>query len=55
MESKKVLIGFRVDEAFADDFKNACASRGTTIKFVLSRAMKEYIARVKKEKPEESF
>ncbi len=55
MESKKVLVGFRVDEALANEFKSACASRGTTIKFVLSRAMKDYIARVKNAKTEELF
>ncbi len=46
MEDKKVTtVGFRVDAELAREFKTMCVSRGTSIQFILTQAMKEYVAR----------
>ena len=51
-EEKIVSMGFRIDEALSKEFKSVCTLQGTTVKEVLTAAIKEYLARVKKEKPE---
>ena len=50
-EEKVVAVGFRLSEKLAREFKTMCVSRGTTIQFVLTKAVEEYLAK-EKEKSE---
>ena len=52
-EERIVSMGFRIDEALSKEFKSVCMLQGTTVKDVLTEAIKEYLAKAKaKEKPE---
>jgi hypothetical protein len=46
---KNIQVVCRLTEELARKFKIACASKGTTIQFVLERAVKEFVG---KEQPE---
>ncbi|MBQ3396328.1 MAG: hypothetical protein IJG34_06380 [Synergistaceae bacterium] len=45
-------MGFRISEALSKEFKSVCALQGTTVKDVLTNAIKEYLAKVRIKKPD---
>lgn len=45
---KNSQIAFRLTEELAREFKSLCALKGTTLQFVLERAVKEFVEREKK-------
>jgi predicted transcriptional regulator len=48
---KNTQISFRLTEELAREFKSLCALKGTSLQFILERAVKEFVAK-EKEKPE---
>lgn len=50
-EERLTQLSFRLPEELAREFKVACASRGTTLRFVLEQAVRRYVEQ-SKEKPE---
>ena len=50
--TKTAQVVFRLTEDLAREFKSLCALKGTSLQFVLERAVKEFVEKERNKKPE---